>query len=128
MNDADLILGKKKQVSMPTPQPTYFSRYPARIRSIADAFIEEMGWTTDPTTKRSVAAGAKRFVDVHGEDTALMIRAIKKLRNEAPHIYDNISSPGSLITTARSLKRKPEGDSVEARQRYETDFWEVEDE
>ena len=118
MNEADLILGKKKHAEMPTSQRTHFARYPARIRAICDAFIEEMGWTTDPTTKKIVAAGAKRFVDVHGNNPALLLRTIQQLRRNAPHIYQNIASPGSLITSAR--KMTPDGDSEEARQRYVT--------
>jgi hypothetical protein len=120
MSELDAYFGTKPETPMPTAQITHFARYPARIRSVCDAFMDEMCWTADPTTKRSVAAGAKRFVDVHGEDPKLLVRAIQRLKNNAPHIYDNISSPGSLITTARTLKRKPDPDSDEARQKYVT--------
>ena len=125
MNDADIFFGPAPTVEMPTAQRTDFGRYPARIRRVADAFVQEMGWNLDPTTKRDIAAGAKKFVDVHGEDPALVKRTIQHLKRNAPHIYENIASPGSLYKIARSLKRKPEGDSDEARQRY---VWEVDDE
>lgn len=118
MSELDKHFGPAPDVAMPTAQPTAFGRYPARIRAVADAFMEEMGWHCDPTTKRSVAAGAKRFVDVHGDNPGLLVRGIKKLRNTAPHIYDNIASPGSLITPCRRMGADP--DSVEARQRYVT--------
>ena len=106
MNDAEAFFGPKKHVEMPAAQRTHFGRYPARIRSVADAFLDEMGWGTDPTTKRIVAAGAKRFVDVHGDNPELVRRTIQHLERHAKHIYDNIASPGSLITAAR--KQKPE--------------------
>jgi len=120
MNEADAILGPKKHVTMPTAQPTDFGRYPARIRSVCDAFIQEMDWNLDPTTKRSVAAGAKRFVDVHGDSPSLLVRGIKHLKNNAKHVYDNIASPGSLITTCRKIGADP--DSEEFRSKYKS--WE----
>jgi hypothetical protein len=75
-----------------------------------------MGWNADPTTKKIVAAGAKRFIDVHGDNPQLMVRGIKRLRNTAPAVYDNIASPGSLITTCRRMGADP--DSEESRQKY----------
>ena len=122
MNDADIFFGPKPDTPMPTAQPTHFGRYPARIHSVCDAFLKEMDWNADPTTKRIVAAGAKRFIDVHGDNPQLMVRSIRKLKNTAPTVYDNIASPGSLITTARRMG--PDADSDEARQRY---VWEVDD-
>ena len=111
MNEADKILGPKKHVEMPKPQRSRFSRYPARIRAVCDAFLDEMGWSADPTTKRIVAAGAKRFVDVHGNNPDLVRRTIRHLRHKARHIYDNIASPGSLITPARKLGKRKEEDT-----------------
>lgn len=113
-SDADRILGPKKHVEMPPVTRTHFGRYSVRIRSVADSFIDEMGWHTDPTTIRIVAAGAKRFVDVHGDNPELMRRTIQHLRHKARHIYDNIASPGSLITPARKLGKRKEED----RDRY----------
>ena len=118
MNELDKHFGPKPDTPMPTAQPTHFGRYPARIRSVCDAFINEMGWNADPTTKRDIAAGAKKFVDVHGENPALVIKTIRYLKDNAPHIYDKIASPGSLYRTARHLKDKPDPDSDAARQRY----------
>ena len=122
MSELDQYFGPKEHVEMPRAQRSNFGRYPARIRGVCDAFMKEMGWTPDPTTKRSVAAGAKRFIDVHGDNPLLMVRGIKHLRNIAPAVYDNIASPGSLITTCRRLGADP--DSEEGRQKYVTDFWE----
>ena len=118
MNEADIFFGEKEPVEMPTAQRTNFGRYPARIRSVCDAFIEEMGWHCDPTTKKIVAAGAKRFVDVHGDNPALLVRTIRHLRRNARHIYQNIASPGSLITPARKFAGSPDADSAEHRQKY----------
>ena len=118
MNEADLILGKKKHVEMPTAQRTNFGRYPARIRSVCDAFMDEMGWSADPTTKRNVAAGAKQFVDVHGENPDLVRKTIRHLKHRAPHIYKNIGSPGSLVNPARQFAGQPDPDSDEHRQKY----------
>lgn len=124
MTDFDDLF-PKPDVSMPTARKTLFGRYPARIRSVADAFMETMGWNADPTTIRIVAAGAKRFVDVHGENPELVVRTINRLERTAKHIYDNIASPGSLITAAR--KSKVDSDSEAGRRKFETDFWEVDD-
>ena len=126
MTDADLILGRKKKVDMPTAKRSHFGRYPVRIRSVADAFMDEMGWSADPTTIRDVAAGAKRFVDVCGENPELVRKTIRHLKHNAPHIYRKIGSPGSLYKTARGLGATVDADSDEARQRY-AGAWEDED-
>ena len=76
MSELDAYFGPKRTVEMPAPQVTLFGRYPVRIRAICDAFISEMGWHTDPTTKRIVAAGSRRFIDVHGDDVPLLVRTI----------------------------------------------------
>ena len=123
-SDLDKFFGPKLDVEMPAIQPSHFGRYPVRIRSVCDAFIDEMGWGTDPTTKRNVAAGAKRFVDVHGEKPDLVRRTIKYLERNAMHIYLNIGSPGSLINPARRFAGRSDPDSDEARQKY---VWEVDD-
>ena len=127
MNELDNFFGPKPDTPMPTAQRTHFGRYPIRIRSVADAFLDEMGWNADPTTKRNVAAGAKRFVDVHGENPDLVRRTIKYLERNAMHVYLNIGSPGSLINPARRFAGRPDPDSEEGRKKYETDFWEVDD-
>ena len=122
-SELDKHFGPKPAVAMPPAKPSRFGRFQARIRATCDAFAEEMGWNLDPTTKRIIAAGAKGFVDVHGDKPRLVKRTIQHLKNTAPHIYENIKSPGSLITTARTLSRKPDPDSPEGRERYRTDFW-----
>ncbi len=66
MTELDKHFGPAPLAEMPKAQITQFGRYSVRIRSVADAFIDETGWHTDPTTIRIVAAGSKRFVDVHG--------------------------------------------------------------
>jgi len=106
MNAADKHFGTKKHVAMPPAKQSHFGRYPARIRSVADAFIDEMGWNTDPTTIRDVAAGAKRFVDVHGERPELVRKTSRHIKHTAPHIYKKIGSPGSLYKIARGLAGK----------------------
>ena len=125
MSELDKHFGPKEPVAMPTARKTHFGRYPVRIRSVADAFMETMEWNADPTTIRLVAAGAKRFVDVHGENPELLVRTINRLERTARHIYENIASPGSLITAAR--KSKADSDSEAGRQKYETDFWDEEE-
>ncbi|GAG02400.1 unnamed protein product [marine sediment metagenome] len=114
MNDADVFFGTKEPVEMPTAQPTHFGRYPARIRAVCDAFMDEMGWSADPTTIRDVAAGAKRFVDVHGDNPGLVRKTIRYIRHREPHIYKKIGDPGSLYKIARRFTNKPE----ENRDRY----------
>ena len=111
MSELDEFFGPKPKVEMPTAQPTLFGRYPVRIRSVCDAFIDEMGWGTDPTTKRNVAAGAKRFVDVHGENPELVRKTIRYLEHHAMHIYLNIGSPGSLINPARRFAGRSDTDT-----------------
>ena len=106
MNDADKHFGPKPAVAMPPAKQSHFGRYPVRIRSVADAFMDEMGWNTDPTTIRDVAAGAKRFVDVHGERPELVRKTIRHIKHTAPHIYKKIGSPGSLYKIARGLAGK----------------------
>ena len=118
MNEADSILGPKKHVEMPTAQVTLFGGYPVRIRSVADAFMDEMGWNADPTTIRDVAAGAKMFVDVHGENPELVRKTIRYLEHREPHIYKRIGSPGSLYKIARRFTDKSDSDSDEHRQKY----------
>jgi len=113
-SEIDRFFGPKPEVEMPKAQPTHFGRYPARIRAVCDAFLDEMGWNADPTTIRIVAAGAKKFVDVHSDNPELVVRTIRNLRHKARHIYDNIASPGSLITPARKLGKRKEED----RDRY----------
>lgn len=110
MTELDNFFGPKPDTPMPSAQRTLFGRYPARIHSVCDAFLDEMEWNADPTTKRIVAAGAKRFVDVHGDNPELVRRTIQHLRHKAKHIYDNIASPGSLITPARKLGKRKEED------------------
>lgn len=109
-SEADLILGPKKHVEMPPVTRTHFSRYPARIRAVCDAFLDEMEWSADPTTIRDVAAGAKRFVDVHGDNPELVRKTIRYLRHREPDIYKKIGSPGSLYKIARRFTNKPEED------------------
>ena len=103
MSELDKHFGPKPAVAMPPAKQSHFGRYPVRIRSVADAFIDEMGWNTDPTTIRDVAAGAKRFVDVHGERPELVRKTIRHIRHRLPHIYKKIGDPGSLYKIARGL-------------------------
>ena len=73
MNDADLILGKKKHVDMPAAKRSPFARYPD-VQELCDTFIEEMEWNTDPYTIKQIAAGARDFKRAigahHKEDEA----------------------------------------------------------
>ncbi len=108
----------REKPAMPSVQQTLFGRYPARIRSVADAFMNEMGWNGDPTTIRDVAAGAKKFVDVHGENPELVRKTIRHIKHRAPHIYRKIGSPGSLYKIARGLVDGADTDSDEHRQKY----------
>ena len=114
MTELDRFFGPKPEVEMPKAQITHFGRYPARIRGVCDAFLDEMGWNADPTTIRDVAAGAKRFVDVHGDNPGLVRKTIRYIRHREPHIYKKIGDPGSLYKIARRFTNKPEED----RDRY----------
>ena len=115
MSDLDDFFGPKPKVEMPTAQPTLFGRYSVRIRSVADAFMDEMGWNADPTTIRNVAAGAKRFVDVHGENPELGRKTIRYLERHAMHIYLNIGSPDSLTNPARRFGGRSDTDTQKYR-------------
>ena len=106
MSELDKFFEPREKPAMPPAKQSHFGRYPVRIRSVADAFIDEMGWNTDPTTIRDVAAGAKMFVDVHGERPELVRKTIRHIKHTAPHIYKKIGSPGSLYKIARGLAGK----------------------
>ena len=80
---------------------TNFGHYPD-VQDLCDAFLEEMGWAPNRWTIKQVAAGARDFVEVHGQNIELMLKTIRRLKREAPHVYKNIASPRSLITAARS--------------------------
>ena len=105
MNDADLILGPKKNVEMPPAQPTHFARYPD-VQDLCDVFLEEMDWNHDLYTIQQVVAGARDFVLAIGNEPKLLLRATKKMKRKKL----SISSPRSCITTAREM-RSPEEDT-----------------
>ena len=46
MNDADLILGKKKHVEMPNARKSHFARYPD-VQELCDTFFDEVEWEVD---------------------------------------------------------------------------------
>ena len=106
MNDADLILGPKKRVEMPTAKPTHFARYPD-VQELCDVFLEEMGWQADAYTIRTIAAGARDYKQAIDGDAKRLLKAIQKMKKAGL----SIASPRSCITTAR---RTP----VEDTQKY----------
>ena len=127
MNDADRILGPKPAVTMPTARKTHFGRYPD-VQDLCDTLFDEMAWELDEyggldnyTTKK-IAAGARDYRQAIGGDTKRLLKAIKKMKIAGL----SIASPRSCITTAR--RSKADSDSVAGRRKYETDFWEVDDE
>ena len=63
MNDADRILGPKKQVAMPPAKQSHFGRYPD-VQELCDVFIEEMGWNADPYTIDRIMWGARDYKPV----------------------------------------------------------------
>ena len=120
MNDADLILGKKKHVDMPTAKRSHFARYPD-VQELCDTFMDEMGWNHDPYTIRQIAAGARDFKRAIGNDPKLLLHTIKKMKR----VKLLIASPRSCITIARRVE--PDPDSEASRQRY-AGAWEDDDE
>ena len=125
MNDADLILGKKKHVDMPAAKRSPFARYPD-VQELCDTFMDEMGWNTDPYTIKQIAAGARDFKRAIGNDPKLLLKTIQRMKRDKL----TIASPRSCITIAR--RTEPDPDSEASRQRYVTgefaDFWEDDDE
>ena len=113
MNEADLILGPKKHVEMPTAQITHFARYPA-VQNLCDVFLNFMEWNTDAYTKQQIVAGAKDFNLAIGNKPDLLLRALKKMKKNKM----SIGSPRSCITFAREMLHSPDADSEEHRQKY----------
>ena len=113
MNDADLILGRKKDVDMPTAKRSHFARYPD-VQVLCDTFIEEMEWNNDPYTIRQIAAGARDYKQAVSNDPKRLLKAIQRMKREKL----SIASPRSCITIAR--RTEPDPDSEESRQRYVT--------
>jgi len=120
MNEADLILGKKKHVAMPSAKRSHFARYPD-VQVLCDTFIEEMEWGTDNYTIKQIAAGARDFKRAIGNDPKILLKTIQRMKRDKL----TIASPRSCITIARRVE--PDADSEEARQRY-AGAWEDEDE
>lgn len=121
MSELDKLFGPKPTVEMPAAKPTHFGRYPD-VSVLCDTFIEEMGWQADAYTIRSIAAGARDYKQAIDGDPKRLLKAIKKMKIAGL----SIASPRSCITTAR--RSKADSDSVAGRRKYETDFWEVDDE
>ena len=120
MTDADLILGKKKHVDMPSAKRSHFARYPD-VQVLCDTFIEEMDWNTDNYTIRQIAAGARDFKSAVGNDPKLLLKTIQRMKRDKL----TIASPRSCITIARRVE--PDPDSEASRQRY-AGAWEDDDE
>ncbi len=106
MNDADRILGPKKQATMPPAKPTHFGRYPD-VQELCDTFADEMGWPLDNYTTRQIAAGARDYKLAINGDPKRLLKAIQKMKKAGL----SMSSPRSCITTARETK-------VEDTQKY----------
>ena len=102
-SEADLIIGKKKHVEMPTAQVTLFGRYPD-VQDLCDTFADEMGWALDNYTIRQIAAGARDYKQAIDGDTKRLLKTIQKMKKAGL----SIASPRSCITIAR--KQKPEED------------------
>ena len=118
-SEANLILGPKKHVEMPTAKITHFGRYPA-VEELCNVFLDFMEWNTDAYTKQQIVAGAKDFNLAIGNKPDLLLRALKKMKKNKM----SIGSPRSCITFAREMLHSPDPDSDKARQRYVTsDFW-----
>ena len=120
MNDADLILGRKKKVDMPSAKRSHFARYPD-VQVLCDTFIEEMEWNADNYTIRQIAAGARDFKSAVGNDPKLLLKTIQRMKRDKL----TIASPRSCITIAR--RTEPDPDSEASRQRY-AGAWEDDDE
>ena len=112
-SEADLILGPKKHVEMPTAQVTHFGRYPD-VQDLCDAFWNFMGWGTDSYTIQQIVAGAKDFNLAIGNKPDLLLRALKKMKKNKM----SIGSPRSCITFAREMLHSLDADSDEHRQKY----------
>lgn len=105
-SEADLILGQKKHVPMPTARKSHFARYPA-VQELCDTFADEMGWKMDGYTIRIIAAGARDYKQAIDGDPKRLLKTIQKMKKAGL----SIASPRSCITTAR---RTP----VEDTQKY----------
>ena len=122
-SELDELFGPREEVEMPTAKPTHFGRYP-EVQELCDAFLEEMEWGHDLYTIGQVAAGARDYVLAVNHDPALLIRATRKMKKEKM----SIGSPRSCVTFAREMMNTPDPDSEAGRRKYETDFWEDDDE
>ena len=108
MSELDAFFGPKETVRMPPVERSYFGKFP-EMEELCNLFLSEMEWGHDLYTIQQVAAGGRDFVLAIGNNPALLLRAIKKMKRKKL----SISSPRSCITAAREM-RSPEED----RQKY----------
>ena len=127
MTDADLILGKKKQVAMPTAKPNVNNwRCVTQLWGILDAFKEEYPHLIMTARDRSTNyAAAKEVLQIIGEkDGPMFIH--RAARHRRANVLE-VATIYSLISYRNIWFGKPDAYSEESRRRY-AGAWEDEDE
>lgn len=96
---------------------THFGHYPD-CQDVADAFLDYMGWMPDPFTIKQVAAGARDFVAVFGNNYGLLVKTLRHIERNEPEVWARVASPRSCITHARRMGKKEAMTDEERRRRY----------
>jgi len=97
---------------------TDWSHYEEPVRVVCEAFLvscNTRGFTGQPDRRlaKEWAAGAREWLDVFGENTELLDRAVHYMRKQDPPLI--VASPRSCIKVAREMSQWGEPD---VREKY----------